>query len=106
MHFCSMNASGVITWNPVPRKIRALSAALNVPITTVPKHWKPLVTATVGLLSAFHWNENLTLVTDDPDVLQLFFHESRKEWICVKSIRSFRYSISIHLEGYSQMGLN
>lgn len=74
----------------MPPKIRALGTVLDIPISVVVKQWRPLVTASVGILSTLHWNENVHIITDNPDILTLFYHESRKEWICVKSARSFR----------------
>lgn len=79
----------MITWKPITRKLYSLAQVLEVPVTEISKQWMPLVTASVGLLTALKWQENVTLLVTEPNVFNYFYHESRKQWICVKAVKSF-----------------
>ncbi|KAJ3643258.1 hypothetical protein Zmor_025982 [Zophobas morio] len=74
---------GLVTTSRFSSKVQKFCDVLDLSVMQTVKCALPLVKASVALLRALNWVENVTVVAQDEVVLDEFLKVSRKEWICV-----------------------
>lgn len=75
---------GLITLKQVPTKIQGFCEVLDIPRKLTNKFWVPLIKASVRLLEALKWNENITVISPNQIVLQEFYKYTRRHWMCIR----------------------
>lgn len=74
---------GIITTSKFSLKVRKFADALDLNVKGIVKCSQPLIKASVALLSALKWFDNVVVVAPDENIINQFSKLSKKEWICV-----------------------
>ncbi|KAI4461635.1 metabotropic glutamate receptor [Holotrichia oblita] len=77
---------GIVNVKPFSRNLIDFSKALDIKTSYVHKYRKPLIRASVELLTLLNWKEDITLLTQYNELVQDFYKYSRRQWICVQRL--------------------
>lgn len=75
---------GLIGLKQAPAKIQDLCDVLDIPRKLTNKFWVPLIKASVRLLETLNWNENITIISPNQNVMQEFYKYTRRRWMCIR----------------------
>ncbi|KAK9730301.1 7 transmembrane sweet-taste receptor of 3 GCPR [Popillia japonica] len=77
---------GIVNVKPFSRSLIDFCTALNIKTNYIQKYRKPLIRASVELLTLLNWKDNITLLTQYKELVPDFYKYSRKQWICVQRL--------------------
>ncbi|XP_018574058.1 protein bride of sevenless [Anoplophora glabripennis] len=75
---------GVISDTNLNEKVLQFCEVLEIRTAVTYRHHEYLMKSSIKVLSALGWNENVTVLAPDKNILREFYRYSRREYVCVK----------------------